>query len=449
MAHDRRRHADDRCARRRSTSDGTVAAPAIGRCAWRVHAGDRWIDPATEPAVACSRAAGRGAGRARRRCVSPAATRSSGCTRSGDDGGVVVIEVENDSPEGDRGRVRVVGRAHGPTACWRRAGRRPGAVEDDGAVVFPVPHRTSGARRARATRAPTSTCALADADAVTRGVGSRARPRHAHRAARAVAVRGRRGAAPTCLLAPPSAAAFVALEAWGFDDEAVAMWARLGMRDRRRRAGAARRTAACSATMRADARARRPATTIELVARVSAPAWLGQTSPCTTRRCARARCSFAVRWHGARPALLWDVPAGDRCARPRSIPRGRRPSRPARRCWPSRRRAAGDGARSARRRRRRGRRAGAVLVTDDERARRRPRRRRAVRPRRARRRGRRLELLDFLVDEVGASIPELVQRRRAGRAPELRRVPHAARRARRLHARRGGRAGRASIRTSR
>ncbi len=24
----------------------------------------------------------------------------------------------------------------------------------------------------------------------------------------------------------------------------------------------------------------------------------------------RGRCSFAVRWHGARPALLWDVPAG-------------------------------------------------------------------------------------------------------------------------------------------
>ncbi len=24
----------------------------------------------------------------------------------------------------------------------------------------------------------------------------------------------------------------------------------------------------------------------------------------------RGPCSFAVRWHGARPALLWDAPAG-------------------------------------------------------------------------------------------------------------------------------------------
>ena len=24
----------------------------------------------------------------------------------------------------------------------------------------------------------------------------------------------------------------------------------------------------------------------------------------------RGSCSFAVRWHGARPALLWDVPPG-------------------------------------------------------------------------------------------------------------------------------------------
>ncbi len=48
--------------------------------------------------------------------------------------------------------------------------------------------------------------------------------------------------------------------------------------------------------------------------------------------------SFAVRWHGPRPALLWDAPAGVRaaraCARSRVVvgDRGRRDA-----CWPSRR----------------------------------------------------------------------------------------------------------------
>ena len=37
------------------------------------------------------------------------------------------------------------------------------------------------------------------------------------------------------LLAAPSAEAFVALEAWGFDEDAVEMWARLSMRAPARR----------------------------------------------------------------------------------------------------------------------------------------------------------------------------------------------------------------------
>jgi hypothetical protein len=39
-------------------------------------------------------------------------------------------------------------------------------------------------------------------------------------------------------------------------------------------------------------------------------AWLGQSIAAHAIPLRTGPCSFAVRWHGVRPALLWDVPAG-------------------------------------------------------------------------------------------------------------------------------------------
>jgi hypothetical protein len=39
-------------------------------------------------------------------------------------------------------------------------------------------------------------------------------------------------------------------------------------------------------------------------------AWLGEQLAVHDLPLRRGLCSFALRWHGARPALLWDVPAG-------------------------------------------------------------------------------------------------------------------------------------------
>jgi len=40
------------------------------------------------------------------------------------------------------------------------------------------------------------------------------------------------------------------------------------------------------------------------------PDWLGQSLTVSDVPLRAGRLSFAVRWHGARPALLWEAPAG-------------------------------------------------------------------------------------------------------------------------------------------
>ena len=40
------------------------------------------------------------------------------------------------------------------------------------------------------------------------------------------------------------------------------------------------------------------------------PEWLGQSLTVDALPLRRGTLSFAVRWHGARPALLWDAPPG-------------------------------------------------------------------------------------------------------------------------------------------
>jgi hypothetical protein len=111
------------------------------------------------------------------------------------------------------------------------------------------------------------------------------------------------------LLAPPSAHAFAALEGWGFDEDAVEMWAHLPMRARR----AARRASnSPAADLLGEIRAAlvgESGATIELVPGFRTE-WLGRNVGAHDVPLRRGSCSFAVRWHGARPAVLWDVPPG-------------------------------------------------------------------------------------------------------------------------------------------
>ena len=210
---------------------------------------------------------------------------------------VVIVDVENASPEAIAVAFSYDGRA---VCSWSRP---VGAIESDGAQVFPVPHRTS------------VRVALATASVDVRG-----QPDHAAvvRAWERLLDRGMQTELPEplqhdidcaradALLTPPGAAAFAALEAWGFDREAAAMWERLGMRARR----AARRTAPTGLLLSTrDALVRETARGVEVLPGFRS-AWLGQSIAVHDAPVRKGRVSFAVRWHGARPALLWDVPAG-------------------------------------------------------------------------------------------------------------------------------------------
>ena len=173
----------------------------------------------------------------------------------------------------------------------------------DVALLVPAPHRTT--LRVALAQEPLDLAALPDADAVARGWDQ-------------FLDRGLRVELPEpwqsevdaaradALLAPPSAEAFVALEDWGFDAEAVEMWARLGMRDRRR---ARKRPRVGTLAATHDLLAREDEAGIELLPGFPA-AWLGQAVAVHDLPLRAGSLSFAVRWHGARPALLWDAPEG-------------------------------------------------------------------------------------------------------------------------------------------
>jgi hypothetical protein len=292
--------------------DGTVSFAGI-RVGWRLRGAGDWIVPGRDtparrsrpdPAPVAHTAVRLGRGDIVERVYA-----------TGDGAGsTVVVEVANDTPEGVAAAFVIdaagaVSAEQGGLSIDRTRvlswSRRPGAVEADGRmVVFPVPHRTR-VRIALTNGADVDVAALPDADAVARAWDR-------------ILDRGMRTELPEplqaeidaaradLLLAAPSAEAFAALEDWGFDDEAVRMWARLGIRDRRR----ARRDRGNGvlATTRA-ALVGETRSGIELVPGFR-PAWLGQSLAVHDAPVRSGRCSFAIRWHGARPALLWDVPAG-------------------------------------------------------------------------------------------------------------------------------------------
>jgi hypothetical protein len=198
-----------------------------------------------------------------------------------------------------------------------------------GAFLFPVAHRTT--LRVVVALSPrglgaAEPAALADADSVARGW-------------RAQLDRGMRVELPdeplqravdtaraTTVLAgqewrvEPEVAA--ALEDWGLDDEAAVAWSRLTGRARRRlrrrdpspatwsdvRAASARSGAQLLAAVR-DVLVRDEDDTVALLSDWP-PEWIGQPIDVRDAPTRRGPVSCSVRWHGDRPALLWDGPEG-------------------------------------------------------------------------------------------------------------------------------------------
>ena len=141
-------------------------------------------------------------------------------------------------------------------------------------------------------------------------------------------LRAARAAALLAAARPPVDALVVAaLEDWGFDPEAAGAWRRLGWRDRRRarrrppgrwadvtaaRAeGGAPLLLAARALLAHDG----PDATVTVLPELP-PAWRGQRLDVRGVPTRWGPCSYALRWHGARPALLWEAPPGVRLRAP-------------------------------------------------------------------------------------------------------------------------------------
>jgi hypothetical protein len=125
------------------------------------------------------------------------------------------------------------------------------------------------------------------------------------------------------LLAPIDAPTLRALEDWGFDAEAAVAWERAPLRVRR----AVRRRSRLDdvwSTLRAcdpaaepgrflvqlrDALVRESRRAVELLPEFPVE-WLGQQLAALDVPLRSGNLSFAIRWHGPRPALLWDAPTG-------------------------------------------------------------------------------------------------------------------------------------------
>lgn len=111
----------------------------------------------------------------------------------------------------------------------------------------------------------------------------------------------------------PGADVFIALEDWGLDAEAATAWHRLGWRQRR--AAARRRTPGSEASAPALLRETRDRLvrersdgTIELAPAFRAE-WRGRPLEVHDAPIRAGTVSYAIRWHGPRPALFWELRA--------------------------------------------------------------------------------------------------------------------------------------------
>jgi hypothetical protein len=348
---------------------GVVSPRAIGwELDWWVGADDRWHVPAREAAVRQQLIDGMPVVQTAMRVPGGDAVQRVYGAPATDVGEVAVVEITNDSPAPFVAALVVRGASAldlDGTTVWAdgrgvvRTTRPPsrwaadvdGTTEETvvgggasdapfphrhdrgarlvGAFLFPVAHRTS--LRAVVSLSPrgvgaTEPGALPDADAVARGwqaqldrgmrvVLPEEQLQRAVATARATAVL--QGQA---WRVEPQVAAV--LEDWGLDAEAAIAWSRLTGRARRR---LRRRTVARSTWSRVRELAR-AADDVELLAALRAvvvqeddatlallddwPAdWVGQSIDVRDAPTRRGAVSCSVRWHGDRPALLWEGPA--------------------------------------------------------------------------------------------------------------------------------------------
>jgi hypothetical protein len=351
--------------------DGTVTLDAATwSLGWWIGADDRWRVPGRETAVRQSEPGGfpivetamRVPGGDARHRVFGAAP------------GVVVVEVENASPAPfvltlvvrrahdvalDGAVVRVDGPpaivtprppsrwaiasgATDPDATFAEvaAGRAsdglfPGAADRRGrlevALLHPVAHRTTlrAVLLMPDASGPVDPLRLPGPEAVTRGWSAQLdRGMRVELPDEALADAVRRARAELLLgggrRTAPSADEVAALEDWGFDAEAAAAWARLPGRERRRATRRPLHPGRVADVDRARAAADGPALLLALrrllvhegegsavtVCSELPVAWRGANLEVHDAPTRRGPVSFAVRWHGARPALLWDVPDG-------------------------------------------------------------------------------------------------------------------------------------------
>ncbi len=336
----------------RATIDPRGALAVVGESwtlDWWIGADDRWRVPAREPAVRQSVLDGTPVAETRLKIPSgDAIQRAYGI---GGAGGVVIVEVENASPAAcivgfvvrgatsialdgaaliiDGGVALILPFAPprwdvtdvelAPEQCGAETGVFPSRQFPAGTLratlLFPLSHRN----RMRIAMvcgdtAPTLDLAqIPDAAAAARGWQM-----HLDRAMRV------RGPAETVaaldlarsqiLLDPdPGPAVAAALEDWGFDERAEWAWRGLSLRDRRvaRRRDVTLLDATPAGVLLAarDGYVRERHGAIELLVDPPAPGIDVEVFDAPTRD---GRISFALRWHGEHPALLWEVADSER-----------------------------------------------------------------------------------------------------------------------------------------
>jgi hypothetical protein len=313
---------------------------------WWIGADDRWRVPAREPAV--RQVALEGAPVAQTRLRIPSGDAVQQVYGIGGPGDVVVVEVENDSPGAcivafairgatsvalDGSTLLIDGRAAlvlpFPPRRWdvtdleleaEQCGAQTGVIEPRElapgtlriALLYPLSHRNrmrigviTGEERPRIDLAQVPTAVEA----------ARGWRRHLDVAMRVTgAAEGLAGLdldRSQVLLDPdPSAAVAAALEDWGFDERAAWAWEGLSGKERR---AARRRTdvvddpGAAGRLLRARAGlAREVEGGVEILTDPPAPGVDLEVHDAPTRH---GRLSFALRWHGEHPALLWELTA--------------------------------------------------------------------------------------------------------------------------------------------
>jgi hypothetical protein len=261
---------------------------------------------------------------------------------------VVVVEVENASPVPFAVGLVVhgpAGRREMPTTVvgnWLHVDRRPVVLlprpplrrerENGDALVYPVAHRTRlrfalvlGRGRDLAAGDPGS---FPGPDEIARGWEAQLRRGMQVELPDPAFQQTLDTARADLLLAPVDAATVAALEDWGFDAEVRAAWPRLSFLARRR---ATRRPAAVGWGAVSAARGesapefllalrqllvREPGDgSVELVTGL-APDWFGHGFEVHDAPTRRGLVSYAVRWHGPRPALLWECEGAGRIRAP-------------------------------------------------------------------------------------------------------------------------------------